>query len=71
MRYLQADLLLKFLFVIFFETKKGSLPGCQSTIPETCGQAMDVPLIVLVAVSLVCQVLVMSLPGAKISTQFP
>ena len=42
-----------------------------SSIPETCGQAMDVPLMVLVAVSLVCQVLVMSLPGAKISRQFP
>jgi hypothetical protein len=39
--------------------------------PATCGDAIDVPEIVFVAVSLVRQVEVMLLPGAKMSTQVP
>jgi hypothetical protein len=39
--------------------------------PVTCGVAIDVPEIMLVAVSLVFHDDVMSLPGAKMSTQVP
>src|SRR5829696_4420252 len=39
--------------------------------PATCGVAIDVPLIVLVAVSLVFQDEVMLTPGAKMSVQVP
>ena len=39
--------------------------------PATCGDAIDVPEIVLVAVSLVLHADVMLLPGAKMSTQVP
>ena len=39
--------------------------------PATCGVAIEVPLIVLVAVSLVFQAEVMLEPGAKRSTQVP
>ena len=39
--------------------------------PATCGVAIDVPEIVLVAVSLVLHDDVMLLPGAKMSTQVP
>ncbi len=39
--------------------------------PATCGVAIDVPLIVLVAVVPVCQALVIPTPGAKRSTQEP
>ena len=39
--------------------------------PATCGVAIDVPLIVFVAVSFVFQVDVMLEPGAKMSTQVP
>ena len=39
--------------------------------PATCGEAIDVPEIVLVAVSLVRQAEVIPLPGAKMSTQVP
>lgn len=39
--------------------------------PATCGEAIDVPEIVLVAVSLVLQEDVMLEPGAKMSTQVP
>lgn len=39
--------------------------------PATCGEAMDVPLIVLVAVVEVDQVDLIELPGAKRSTQVP
>src|SRR6476660_265118 len=39
--------------------------------PVTCGVAIDVPEIVLVAVSLVLHADVMLLPGAKMSTQVP
>ena len=39
--------------------------------PATCGVAIDVPLIVLVAVSLVFQAEVMLSPGAKMSMQVP
>ena len=40
-------------------------------LPETWGQAMEVPLMVLVASSPLIHVEVMSTPGAKISTQAP
>jgi hypothetical protein len=39
--------------------------------PTTCGVAIDVPLIVLVAVALVYHADVMLEPGAKMSTQVP
>ncbi len=39
--------------------------------PATCGAAIDVPLIVFVAVSLVCQAEVMLDPGAKMSRHVP
>ena len=39
--------------------------------PVTCGVAMDVPLIVFVAVLLVFQLEVMPVPGAKMSTHVP
>ncbi len=41
------------------------------TLPETCGQAMEVPLMVLDAVSLVGHALVMDTPGAKRSVHSP
>src|SRR6185503_4778777 len=50
------------------------LPNCEryrAATPATCGVAIDVPLIVLVAVSLVFHVEVMLEPGAKTSTQVP
>ena len=42
-----------------------------ATTPATCGDAIDVPLIVLVTLFPVCQADVMLLPGAKMSTQLP
>ena len=39
--------------------------------PATCGEAIDVPLIVFVAVLLVYQADVMLEPGAKMSTHVP
>ena len=39
--------------------------------PATCGGAIDVPLMVLVAVSFVFQAEVMAEPGAKMSVQVP
>jgi hypothetical protein len=53
----------------------GEAPGLacaiSAAVPVTCGVAMEVPLIVLVAVLLVFQADVMLLPGAKMSTQVP
>ena len=43
----------------------------RAATPATCGVAIDVPEMVLVAVSLVRQAEVMLLPGAKMSTQVP
>jgi len=43
----------------------------KAATPATCGDAIEVPEIVLVAVSLVLQADVMLLPGAKMSTQVP
>ena len=43
----------------------------KAATPVTCGVAIDVPEIMLVAVSLVFHDDVMSLPGAKMSTQVP
>jgi hypothetical protein len=39
--------------------------------PATCGDAIDVPLMVLVAVLLVYHAEIIDEPGAKISTQVP
>src|ERR1044072_1928885 len=56
-------------------TVAGEAPGLLSknkaATPATCGVAMEVPEIVLVAVSLVFQDEVMLDPGAKISTHVP
>lgn len=56
-------------------TWAGVYVGCAARIsaaaPTTCGVAIDVPLIVLVAVLLVYQDDVMLVPGAKMSTQVP
>ena len=53
----------------------GAAPGLacanSAAVPVTCGVAIDVPLIVFVAVLLVFQADVMLLPGAKMSTQVP
>ncbi len=43
----------------------------KAATPATCGEAMEVPLMVLVAVLLVIQAEVMLEPGAKTSTQVP
>src|SRR6266545_2725208 len=43
----------------------------RAATPTTCGVAMDVPLIVFVAVLLVFHAEVMLLPGAKTSRQLP
>ena len=43
----------------------------RAAAPATCGDAMEVPLIVFVAESLVHHGAVMSKPGAKISVQDP
>jgi hypothetical protein len=44
---------------------------CSAAAPATCGVAMDVPLIVLVAVVPVCQADVMLEPGANRSRHVP
>jgi hypothetical protein len=53
----------------------GEAPGLacanSAAVPVTCGVAIEVPLIVFVAVLLVFQAEVMLLPGAKMSTQVP
>ena len=49
----------------------GFEPRYSAATPATCGVAIDVPLIVLVAVSLVFQAEVMSRPGAKMSVHVP
>ena len=49
----------------------GVAPRTSAAAPATCGVAIDVPLIVLVAVSLVFQAEVIALPGAKMSVQVP
>ena len=46
-------------------------PSTRAAMPATCGDAIEVPLIVLVAEELVYQADVMELPGAKTSTQLP
>ncbi len=43
----------------------------RAATPATCGDAMEVPLMVLVAVLLLIQAEVMLEPGAKTSTQVP
>ena len=51
-----------------------ALPNCSrynAATPQTCGVAIDVPLIVFVAVVLVYQAEVMLEPGAKMSRQVP
>src|SRR5207253_7042864 len=49
----------------------GLLARNSAAAPVTCGVAIDVPLIVLVAVSLSIQADVMPTPGAKMSVQVP
>src|SRR5688572_1745868 len=49
----------------------GLLARNSAATPATCGDAIDVPLIVLVAVLLVCQAEVMLDPGANRSTHVP
>src|SRR5438132_1428002 len=51
--------------------KLGLADAMSAATPTTCGVAIEVPLIVLVAVSLVFQDDVMPCPGAKMSTQVP
>ena len=63
------------LLMIAAVTVAGEADGLVSrnkaATPATCGVAIDVPEIVLVAVSLVLHDDVILLPGAKISTQVP
>jgi len=49
----------------------GLTPSSNAAAPATCGQAMEVPEIVLVAVSEVDQDEVMEVPGAQMSKQEP
>ena len=59
---------------IFDEKNRYKINPCFSfnlNLPETCGQAIEVPLMVLVASGSPIQAEVMSTPGAKISTQAP
>src|SRR5215470_5201799 len=49
----------------------GLAPRMSAAAPVTCGVAIDVPLMVLVAVSLVFHAEVMFTPGAKMSVQVP
>src|SRR5262249_1940323 len=51
--------------------KAGLAPSTSAAAPTTCGVAIDVPLIVLVAVSLVFHAEVIPTPGAKMSRQVP
>jgi hypothetical protein len=63
------------VFTIAFLTVEGEAPvftaKYKAATPATCGEAIEVPLIVFVAVLLVYQADVMLEPGAKISTQVP
>src|SRR5215207_1467157 len=56
-------------------TRSGPAPGLverySAAAPATCGEAIDVPLIVLVALSLPIQAEVIATPGASMSTQEP
>ena len=58
-----------------FVTDEGEAVGLPCKIsaatPATCGEAIEVPLIVLVAVLLVYHADVIELPGAKTSRQLP
>jgi hypothetical protein len=47
------------------------LESSSAAAPATCGEAIDVPLIVRIAELLPIQAEVMSTPGAEISTQLP
>ena len=49
----------------------GVFSRTRAAAPATCGDAIEVPSMVLVAVVLVDQAEVMALPGAKIETQDP
>jgi len=49
----------------------GFADATRAAAPATCGVAIDVPLMVLVAVSLVFHADVMFTPGAKMSRQVP
>src|SRR6266511_45284 len=56
---------------LFGEPVPGLTAATRAAAPATCGVAIEVPLMVLVAVSLVIQDEVMLTPGAKMSTQVP
>src|SRR5918996_550925 len=49
----------------------GVAPNTSAAAPAMCGVAIEVPLMVLVAVSLVCQAEVINWPGAKMSVHEP
>ncbi|GAB3811006.1 hypothetical protein GCM10027605_50320 [Micromonospora zhanjiangensis] len=51
--------------------KDGLAPSTSAEAPATCGEAIDVPLMVLVAVLLEYQAEVIDVPGAKMSRQVP
>ena len=53
-----------------YRTQVTTCKYCAAT-PETWGHAMDVPVAVMIAVSLVNMLLVMSTPGAYRSTHVP
>lgn len=58
-------------FVISAGVACGVLVSTRATTPATCGQAMEVPLMVAEAVSLALPADLMLEPGAKMSTQVP
>jgi hypothetical protein len=49
----------------------GLAASTKAATPATCGDAMEVPLLMLVAVAPLLEAEVMLVPGAKISTQLP
>jgi len=51
--------------------REGFSDKIRADTPATCGQAMEVPLMIAVAVSLLAPVDVMLEPGAKMSKQEP
>ena len=50
---------------------EGMAVSMRATAPETCGQAIEVPEIVLVALSEVAHAALIDEPGAWMSTQLP
>jgi hypothetical protein len=67
-------LLLVAFFFISATTADGDtmpLPITNAATPATCGEAIEVPLRVAIALAAVYQAEVMELPGAKMSRHFP